>query len=74
MNHDGVSLHHKGLHGWWLPMQPSALGSGLTSQPPVVWLGPGVAAALRGVLLAGAELLVSPVAVATVLRGLSDLL
>ena len=55
-------------------MQPSALGSGPTSQPLVVWLGPGVAAAPRGVLLVRVELLVSPVAVAIVLRGLSDLL
>ena len=55
-------------------MQPSALGSGPTSQPPVVWLGPGVAEALRGVPLVGAELLVSPVAVATVLGGPSDIL
>ena len=55
-------------------MQPSALGSGPASQPPVVWLGPGVAEAPSGVLLAVAELLVSPVAVAIVLRGLSDLL
>ena len=74
MHHDRVSLHRKGWHGWWLPMRPSALGSGSTSQPPVVWLGPGVAEALRGVLLAGAELMVSPMAVATVLRGPSDLL
>ena len=55
-------------------MQPSALGSGSMSQPLVVWLGPGVAEALRGVLLARVELLVPPVAVATVLRGLSGLL
>ena len=55
-------------------MQPSALGSGSTSQPPVVWLGLGAAEALRGVLLAVAELLVSPVAAATVLRGPSGLL
>ena len=74
MHHDRVSLHHKGLCGWWLPMQPSALGSGPMSQPPVVWLGPGVAEALRGVPLVGAEFLVSPVAVAMVLGGLSDLL
>ena len=74
MHHDRVSLHHKGLHGWWLPMQPSASGSGPMSQPPVVWLGPGVAVALQGVLLVGAELLVSPVAAATALRGLSGLL
>ena len=74
MHHDGVSLHHGGLCGWWMPMQPSALGSGPTSQPPVVWLGPGVAVELQGVLLVGAELLVSPVAVAIVLRGPSDLL
>ena len=74
MHRDGVSLHHKGLCGWWLPMQTSALGSGPMSQPLVVWLGPGVAEALRGVLLVRAELLVSPVAVAMVLRGPSDLL
>ena len=74
MRRNEVSLHHKGLCGWWLPMQPSALGSGQTSQPPVVWLGPGAAEVLRGVLLAVAELLVSPVAAATVLRGLSNLL
>ena len=74
MHHDRVSLHHKGLCGWWLPMQPSALGSGPTGQPPVVWLGPGVAEVFRGVPLVEAELLVSPVAVATVLGGLSDLL
>ena len=74
MRRDKVSLHHKGLCGWWLPMQPSALGSGPTSQPPVVWLGPGVAEALRGVPLAGAELLASPVAVAIALKGLSGLL
>ena len=74
MHHDRVSLHHKGLCGWWLPMQPSALGSGPMSQPPVVWLGPGVAVALRGAPLVGAELLVSPVAVAIALGGLSDLL
>ena len=55
-------------------MQSSASGSGLMSQPPVVWLGPGVAEALWGVPLAGVELLVLPVAVATVLRGLSGLL
>ena len=55
-------------------MQPSASGSGLTSQPPVVWLGLGAAEALRGVLLAAAELLVLPVAAATALRGLSGLL
>ena len=55
-------------------MQPSALGSGPTSQLPVVWLGPGVAEALRGVLLAVTKLLVSPVAVAIALRGLSGLL
>ena len=55
-------------------MQPSALGSGLTGQPPVVWLGLGAAEALRGVLLLVAELLVSPVAAATALRGLSGLL
>ena len=55
-------------------MQPSALGSGPTSQPLVVWLGLGVAAALRGVRLVRVELLVPPVAVATVLRGPSDLL
>ena len=55
-------------------MQPSALGSGPTSQPPVVWLGTGVAEAFRGVPLVEAELLVLPVAVATVLGGLSDLL
>ena len=74
MHHDRVSLHHKGLCGWWLPMQPSALGFGPTSQPPVVWLSPGVAEALRGVLPVGAELLVSPVAVAIALRGLFGLL
>ena len=74
MRHDRVSLHHRGLCGWWLPMQLSALGSGPTSQPPVVWLGPGVAETLRGVPLVGAELLVSPVAVAIALGGPSDLL
>jgi len=74
MHRDRVSLHHGGLCGWWLPMQPSALGSGPMSQPPVVWLGPGVAEAFRGVPLVEAELLVSPVAVAIVLGGLSDLL
>ena len=74
MHHERVSLHHKGLDGLRLSMQPSASGSGLTGQPPVVWLGPGAAEALRGVLLAVAELLVSPVAVARVLRGLSGLL
>ena len=74
MRRDKVSLHHKGLCGWWLPMQPSASGSGLTSQPPVVWLGLGAAEVLRGVLLAVAELLVSPVAFAMALRGLSGLL
>ena len=55
-------------------MQPSASGSGLTDQPPVVWLGPGAAEALQGVLLAVAELLVSPVAAAIALRGPSGLL
>ena len=55
-------------------MQPSASGSGLMSQPPVFWLSPGVAEVLRGVLLEVAELLVSPVAAATALRGLSGLL
>ena len=74
MHHDGVSLHHKGWCGWWLPMRPSASGSGTTSQPLVVWLGPGVAEVLRGVLLAVAELLVLPAAAATALRGPSGLL
>ena len=74
MRRDKVSLHHKGLCGWWLPMQPSASGSGPMSQPPVVWLGPGVAVALRGVPLVGAELLVLPVAIAIALGGPSDLL
>ena len=46
----------------------------MISQPPVVWLRLGVAEALQGVLLAVAELLVSPVAAATALRGLSGLL
>ena len=55
-------------------MQPSALGSGLTSQPPVVWLGQGVGEALRGVLVVVAELLVLPVATATALGGPSGLL
>ena len=55
-------------------MQPSALGSGLTSQPPVVWLNLGVVEALRGVLLAVVELLESLVAAATLLRGLFGLL
>ena len=74
MHHNRVSLHHKGLCGWWLPMQPSASGSGPMSQPPVVWLGPGVAVVLRGVPLVRAELLVSPVAVAIALGGPSGLL
>ena len=74
MRRDKVSLHHEGLCGWWLPMQPSALGSGPTSQPPVVWLGPGAAEALWGVLLAVVELLVLPVAASTALRGPSGLL
>ena len=55
-------------------MQPSALGSGPMSQPLVVWLGQGAAEALWGVLLTVVELLVSPVAAATALRGLSGLL
>ena len=55
-------------------MQSSASGSGLTNQPPVVWLGSEAAEALQGVLLAVAELLVSPVAAATAPRGLSGLL
>ena len=74
MHHDRVSLRHEGWCGWWLPMRPSASGSGSMSQPPVVWLGPGVAGTLRGVPLVGVELLVSLVAVAMVLRGPSDLL
>ena len=74
MHHDGVSLHHKGLCGWWLPMQPSALGSGSTNQPPVVWCGLGAAKALRVALLAVAEPLVLPVAAATAPRCPSGLL
>ena len=74
MHHKRVNLHHEDLDGLRLPMQPSALGSGLTSQSLVVWLGPGSAEALRGVLLAVAELLVSPVAAATALRDSSCLL
>ena len=55
-------------------MQPLAPGFGLIDQLPVAWLGPGVGEALLGVLLAVAELLVLPVAAATLLRGPSVLL
>ena len=44
------------------------------NQLPVVWRGLGAAEALQAVLLAVAELLVSPVAAATALRGPSGLL
>ena len=74
MHHERVNLHHKGLDGLELSMQLLASGFGLTGQPPVAWLGLGVAEVLWGALLAVAELLVSPVAAATALRGPSGLL